>query len=227
LTKLSKCDIIISIKGEKLMKEKVRYKQGGYLSMSSLFNKQSLLVLVIAIPLALSSCGLLDEQQEESFEIPSFNHTDSFIRLEKQEEIVESTPVVDPSTIEVAEEYKDLDESDYRDAERLKSESYLYKDTYESNIAIDYSALDDTDIYVDWFNIPDDLGYSDNVYQWVAYAIKTYYNGNVTETFTFDLDQDIVHQDTNMIFDVAVHGETTQLIITLDMFNDKIVVNEQ
>jgi len=115
----------------------------------------------------------------------------------------------------------------FREEERANNPNTAYADKYESNIEVDTAVISEVepDIYP-WLTLPDDIGGYYNVYQWLAYGIDTFYNGNVPENYTITLPDDITETETNMIFTVHVRGEGSELDILLDMYNDKIIVDD-
>lgn len=92
---------------------------------------------------------------------------------------------------------------------------------------IDISQIDVDIFSVDWFSISEDTSvdyYS--ICQYLIYAIRDYYDGNVTDNFKVSLPLDIFDNTTNMIFNVRVHGDNTELIVFIDMYNNKVKVTE-
>ena len=115
----------------------------------------------------------------------------------------------------------------FKEEERANNPNTAYADKYESNIEVDTATISEVepDIYP-WLTLPDDIGGYYNVYQWLAYGIDTFYNGNVPDNYTITLPDDITETETNMIFTVKVKGEKSELNILLDMYNDKIIVDD-
>lgn len=179
--------------------------------------KLALLICSIAL-INLTACDTNSEQ----LQVESNERLDSFTRLEISNGVEDNSGYgVDISELEIAESYKDKnDEPEYI------THNDAYKDKYVSNINVDVDAVYGTAWIQDWFDIPDDLNYLEIVYQWVAYAITEYYNGDIPEKFKFNADTDIIDQETNMIYTVLVTGETTNLNILLDTYNYKIIVTE-
>ena len=100
-----------------------------------------------------------------------------------------------------------------------------YADTYESNISVDMGAIDvPLENYI-WYVPEGSMDYNYEIHQWIAYAIYTYYEGNVPDTFKCNLPDDITHTETNMIFTVSVQGEHITLEILLDTYNYHVVVS--
>lgn len=171
-----------------------------------------LLVILTFLVLSLIGCGST-EINNDNQETVKYEHLDKFQKIEivKADKLEEVTPVIDENTIVEREE---------------NEEQTAFKDKYESNIQVDMESIMMTDYNQDWLITPENKNFQDNVYQWITYAIYEYYYTNVPETFKVDLNTDIINSDTNMIFTVRVTGETRQLDILLDMYNEKIIVTE-
>jgi hypothetical protein len=105
-----------------------------------------------------------------------------------------------------------------------------YKDTYQSNIVVILGELFETD-HTDyaWFHPTsgDPLGTTAEIYDFVAYAILTYYDGDVPCDYSFYLEEDChnMHPDSTWIFEIQTHGDRP-LNICLDTYNYKIYVEE-
>lgn len=181
--------------------------------------KLTVTLIFIYLVIALTGCASNNKTQSNK-EIPKYEHTDSFTPLDKQPENNEEN-----QSIEVNENYSDLDEEESTE-DNIENHNEQYNDVFESNIEVDLDKLDIDLSTIDWFETPEDTEFYYNVYQWIAYAIQTYYNENVTETFKCNIPDDITEEITNMIFKVNVKGETTDLSILLDMYNNKIVVEQ-
>ena len=102
-----------------------------------------------------------------------------------------------------------------------------FKDINPGSHDIDISQLDIDIFNVDWFSISEDTSVDYyNVCQYLIYAIRDYYDNNVTDKFKVSLPLDIFDNTTNMIFNVRVHGDNTELIVFIDMYNNKVKVTE-
>lgn len=102
-----------------------------------------------------------------------------------------------------------------------------FKDINPDSHDIDISQLDIDIFNVDWFSISEDTSVDYyNVCQYLIYAIRDYYDNNVTDKFKVSLPLDIFDNTTNMIFNVRVHGDNTELIVFIDMYNNKVKVTE-
>lgn len=102
-----------------------------------------------------------------------------------------------------------------------------FKDINPDSRDIDISQLDIDIFNVDWFSISEDTSVDYyNVCQYLVYAIRDYYDDNVTDKFKVSLPLDIFDNTTNMIFNVRVHGDNTELIVFIDMYNNKVKVTE-
>ncbi|MDR0220366.1 MAG: hypothetical protein LBI54_03050 [Lachnospiraceae bacterium] len=105
-----------------------------------------------------------------------------------------------------------------------------YKDTYQSNIVVILDDLFETD-HTDyaWFHptAGAPLGATANIFNFLAYAILTYYDGDVPCDYYFYLEEDChnMHPNSTKIFEVQTHGDRP-LNICLDMYNYKIRVEE-
>jgi hypothetical protein len=104
-----------------------------------------------------------------------------------------------------------------------------YKDTYQSNIVVILDDLFETDHtdYV-WFHPTSDALDADaEIFDFVAYAILTYYDGDVPCDYSFKLEEDChnMHPETTWIFEIQTHGDKP-LNICLDTYNYKIYVEE-
>jgi hypothetical protein len=117
-------------------------------------------------------------------------------------------------------------EGDSRHAFQLE-----YKDTYQSNIVVMWEEIWDID-YRDyaWFHPAYHIGPSTSgvgAYQFLVYAILTYYDGDVPCDYYVSFREDVHnrHPGSSMIFEVQTHGERP-LNICLDMYNYKIRVEE-
>ena len=165
------------------------------------------LTLVIIMIMTLNIVGCANKEIEYT-STKEYTHEDLFEKLNISE--IEQ----EMNTEHYYEEIEDINPHDE------------YKESFVSNIDVDIDAIYDTDFEQSWLVLPEDKNFQDNVYQWITYAIYKYYNGNITETFNVNLNTDIIESYTNMIFTVRVTGETHQLDILLDMYNNKIIVTE-
>lgn len=134
---------------------------------------------------------------------------------------------ISPNTEENISEEAMTEDEKYREEMRQENPSYAYKDAFESNIEFDASQIDVDLAEYTWFQIPENYIEYVNVYQWVGYAINSYYKENVPGTYTCNLPDDFGESITNMIFKVNVHGTDEDITLLLDMFNEKIVVNPE
>jgi hypothetical protein len=103
-----------------------------------------------------------------------------------------------------------------------------YKDTYQSNIVVIVEEIWSTD-YRDyaWFHPTAGAprGATAEIFDFVAYAILTYYDGDVPCDYSFKLEEDCRNMTNSKIFEIQTHGERP-LNICLDMYNWKICVEE-
>ena len=175
--------------------------------MIKLKNKVIVLLSILILTLSLIACNKASEDESQDL---IDKHSDSFTQLELNNNENSDT----------------LESNEFANQTEIVNHNEKYKDMYISDIEVDLDTLYATNWEQEWFDIPEDLNYMENVYQWVAYAILEYYDGNVPETFKFDLNTDIVNQETNMIYTVLVSGESVNLSILLDTYNYKIVINE-
>ena len=110
-----------------------------------------------------------------------------------------------------------------------KHRLYAYKDTYQSNIVVVMEDIARTDINEhEWFYVYDiyPAGWQE-IYQFLCYAILTYYDGDVPYDYYISLEngRHNNHPKTMTIFEVQTYGERP-LNIYLDTFNYKIRVEE-
>lgn len=170
-------------------------------------SKYNTALIMCIIMMCITGCSKEIETDTHKIEYETHEHKDLFIELTKNEEVV------------IEDTYVEVEDT-------LPNPNDEYKGVYESNINVNIDNLMSMDINQSWFNIPENRMFQESTYQWVAYAIYTYYNGNVPETFKFDVSTDIISSETNMIFTVAVYSENKQLNILLDTHNNEIIVNE-
>ena len=103
-----------------------------------------------------------------------------------------------------------------------------YKDTYQSNIVIVVEEIYDLDIHeYEWFHTQDKYIQWQTVYQFICYAILTYYDGNVPCDYYVSIEEGghNNHSESTMIFEVQAYSEKP-LNICLDTYNYKIYVEE-
>jgi hypothetical protein len=174
------------------------------------------IAIALLVTTVLTGCGTSSLNGNNSTNVGT--HSDSFTRLDISDEKL------------TAEDFIEVDENPQTvkqlDADNI---NHTYEDTYTSNVEVDLEKIDMTDIYGDdWFTVVSNEQFMSETYQWVKYAIYTYYNGNIPDNFSCNLDneEDIIDKETNMIFTVEVHGENTTLHILMDTYNYKIIVTE-
>ena len=177
------------------------------------------LITLLIIVITLSGCGI-NTTVEETVEKQQYNFNESFVKLQVQHK--EEMSNINIQTDEIFEiELKQEAEID------IPNENEQYKDVVESNIEVNAGEIDINFRDYSWFEIPTDVQvdyYS--IYQYIIYGIDKYYNGEVKDTFTSRLPDDIFDETTNMIFKVKVYGEQIDLVLSLDTFNNNIRVEE-
>lgn len=100
-----------------------------------------------------------------------------------------------------------------------------FVDLYESNIDVDEGSIDLDVSEYSWFEIPNDVMQDYIViYQYIIYAIDSYFNGDIPGEFTCTLPDDIFNEVTTVIFEVHVKGTEIDLDIAIDMYNKNITV---
>lgn len=96
-----------------------------------------------------------------------------------------------------------------------------------SNIPIDIGEVDVPLTDYPWLDVNrEDYDFYE-VYQWIGYAIKQYYNNDIKGVYSCNIPDDIIDEETNMIFTVRVHSsERPDLDIWLDLYKYKVIVEE-
>lgn len=109
--------------------------------------------------------------------------------------------------------------------EDIPNDSDIYNESFEVTVAINQEQAMYFDLSSEWFIIPENLKTMDNVYATIGYIIENFYDNEIPEKFSFDADKDIYETFTTMVFCVVVHGETFDLDIVVDMYNNNAQVN--
>lgn len=198
------------------------------------------LIIAFMVAIIISGCGknsnTTDNINTDASNNINSSHSDKFVPLYKEPEVEETqeAEAVDNEVKEKFEEYGDMswyeagedydDEPDEED-QYIENQNDAYKDAYTSNIDMSEDIDRDLSEY-DWYNIQDDTDMYYNTHQYIAYGISKYYNDDVPYTFWCKLPDDIISQETNMIFTVQAHSDSVTLELLLDMYNEKIIVNE-
>lgn len=148
----------------------------------------------------------------------------------KQESEIVAEDIIHPIEDVKEEEGQSIEESD--DVPEYMSPDYEkdVRDSFTYNV--DFSDVDvyslDTDVS---FLVTEDShdgsdGYINLCYMLTAYALNTYYNGNVDGVYTYTEADDVtLLGDTSSIYEVRVHGPK-ELSIVINSFDNKAVVTE-
>ena len=135
-------------------------------------------------------------------------------------EVIEPTESVEesitPSTEVIESESTEPTES----VEPTESEEIVKGAEERENLVNTYADIDlsviETDISLEdypWFVLPDDVSeYDYHTYQVIVGTLSEYFNGDVQDTYTCNIKEDIVSMETNVVFKIRVHGEKSDIL---------------
>ncbi len=183
----------------------------------------ALLLIVLAIPVGCA-------KQEETTEFHEVEPADDIDIGEIMEDCAEEYVMLtdeEIANLNIPEEYKNLDI--YEEKEQMKelNANEHVSDGRYSNIPIDIGEVDVPLTDYPWLDVNrEDYDFYE-VYQWIGYAIKQYYNNDIKGVYSCNIPDDIIDEETNMIFTVRVHSsERPDLDIWLDLYKYKVIVEE-
>lgn len=118
----------------------------------------------------------------------------------------DSIEEIAPETVEdIPDKYKEGHGSEY--------------DVYPHTIQLTDGDIGATDIFVDWFIIPDtvpEIYY--NVYQQLICTLNHYFDGEPDGVYSSDITVDIHDEVSNMVFEIYVHGPQ-ELNVKMNCYN--------
>lgn len=197
---------------------------------------KKLVAIIILGVLTLSGCNKqekeIDVKYEFTFEERS-SETESTDVIAESEEI-NNTNINEDMTLSI-EEIQALDmyaqkaEEDDKMKETLITDHDKYAGVYSSNIKVDIDKIRDIEIEnKDWFKKPvsENYYYYYETYQYIIYALEYYFDNNIQDVYTCNIPEDIIETITNFIYKVQVHGEKSDILLSLDLHNQTILLEE-
>ena len=130
--------------------------------------------------------------------------------------------------LDIPDEYKNLDIYEEKEEMHEQNANAHISDDKTSNIEFNMEEIISTPLTdYGWLDVnKEDYDYYE-IYQWIGYAIKEYNNNNIVGVYRCNIPDDIVDEETTMVFTVRVHSsEAVDLNIWLDLYNNKIIVME-